>query len=247
MIWLKENNYITITYALHRTGVESTNFLDHLVLPLIFLIKQIGILIPFWVMLFLIISKIKIKINFKDKKILFLFFTCIVPVILVFITSSVMGAKIKTMWMTPFYLFFGVFFIYLLQDQIVLKKLKFFFIFFILFFILSPTIYSIISLSQDKKRTDYPGKKIANEVQILWDKNFISEISIIVGDEWQAGNLSYHLKSRPKWFHHDNSPDKLDLNQGIIYTGDKYAIKKSCLGIFKLLNNQAVCMMGKNK
>ena len=29
--------------------------------------------------------------------------------------------------------------------------------------------------------------------------NFINEIKIVVGDEWSAGNLSYHLSSRPSW------------------------------------------------
>ena len=26
LIWLGDNNYITITYALHRTGIENSNF-----------------------------------------------------------------------------------------------------------------------------------------------------------------------------------------------------------------------------
>ena len=35
-----------------------------------------------------------------------------------------MGVKIRTMWMTPFYLFFGVLVIYIFQSQINLNKLK---------------------------------------------------------------------------------------------------------------------------
>ena len=33
--------------------------------------------------------------------------------------------------------------------------------------------------------------------KITWNKNFEKEIQFITGDEWKAGNLSYHLKSRP--------------------------------------------------
>ena len=40
--------------------------------PIIFLGKQIGILIPFFLMFLFLISKFKIKFNFKDKKLLFL-------------------------------------------------------------------------------------------------------------------------------------------------------------------------------
>ena len=41
-----------------------------------------------------------------------------------FITSMIMGSKIRTMWMTPFYLFFGVLFVYIFQSQINLKKIS---------------------------------------------------------------------------------------------------------------------------
>ena len=60
--WLAENDYTTITYAFHRAGVENQNFLEaHLLNPIIFLGKQIGILIPFFIMLFPIVSKFKTK------------------------------------------------------------------------------------------------------------------------------------------------------------------------------------------
>jgi hypothetical protein len=103
------------------------------------------------------------------------------------------------MWMTPFYLFFGLFFIYLFKNTINLKKLKYFFVIFIFFFILSPMIYSVISISQDDKRTDYQGRLIAKKVQNEWDKDHKDPIEIVLGNEWNAGNLSYHLKSRPAW------------------------------------------------
>ena len=110
-----------------------------------------------------------------------------------------MGSKIRTMWMTPFYLFFGVLFVYLLQSQINFKKINSFLYSFLFLFFLSPALYSYISISQSEKRTDYLGKEIANKVQIIWDQDFKGEIEFVTGDEWKAGNLSYHLKSRPKW------------------------------------------------
>ena len=68
LIWLIENNYITLTYALHRIATDVPNYLNHLYYPLIFLGKQIGILIPFFIMFIFVISKFKIKFNLKDKK-----------------------------------------------------------------------------------------------------------------------------------------------------------------------------------
>ena len=37
LIWLVENNYITLTYALHRIATDVPNYLNHLYYPLIFL------------------------------------------------------------------------------------------------------------------------------------------------------------------------------------------------------------------
>ncbi len=198
-IWLYDNEFITIFYGLKRTGLEESIIFDHIKHPLIFLFKQIGILIPFFFLVFLLTKKLKFKFNFKDKKLLFLFFINLVPIVLMFVTSLVMGSKIRTMWMTPFYLFFGVFFVYLLKSQINLKRINSFLMGSLFLFFLSPIIYSYISISQLDKRTDYPGKEIAIKTQITWDQDFDKKIQFVTGDEWKAGNLSYHLKSRPKW------------------------------------------------
>ncbi len=201
LIWLTENNYITITYGLDRTGAGDQNFLDHIMHPLIFLGKQIGILIPFILMFLFLNSKFKSKFNFKDNKLLFLLAINIVPIALVFLTSMIMGVKIRTMWMTPFYLFFGVLVIYIFQSQINLNKLKNFTTVFLILFIFSPFAYAYVSITETDKRTDYPGKEIAQKVQKDWDNKYNSLIEKVEGDEWYAGNLSYHLKSRPKWFY----------------------------------------------
>jgi hypothetical protein len=101
--------------------------------------------------------------------------------------------------MTPFYLFFGVLIIYLFQTQINLKKLKGFISVFLILFIFSLFSYAYISITEKNKRTDYPGKQIAIKIQYAWNQDHKESINVILGDEWNAGNLSYHLKSRPVW------------------------------------------------
>ena len=199
LIWLTNNDYITITYGLARTGLESSNLLDHITYPLIFLGKQLGILIPFFIMSFFLIKKFKFKISLKDKRLLFLIFINIVPIGLMFLTSMLTGSKVRTMWMTPFYLFFGVLIVYIFQAQINLKKLKSFFSSFVILFIVSLFSYSYISITEIDKRTDYPGKAIAIKTQYAWNQDHKEPINVVLGDEWNAGNLSYHLKSRPVW------------------------------------------------
>ena len=140
-----------------------------------------------------------------------------------FVTSLITGSKVRTMWMTPFYLFFGVLIVYLFQSQINVKKLNSFLYGFLFLFFLSPILYSYESIIKTDKRTDYPGKEIAVKVQIIWDQDFDNEIQFVTGDEWDAGNLSYHLKSRPKWEGFTNNNILNNSSQFI-------CVDKVCLG-----------------
>ena len=225
LIWLTENNYITVTYGLKRTG-EIKSYLDHIILPLIFLGKQIGILIPFFILLFILTKNIKNNFSFKDQNLLYLLSISIIPIFLMILTSAIMGAKIRTMWMTPFYLYIGTLFIYIFQNNINLNNLKVFNYIFIFLFLLSPTLYGYISISQENKRTDYKGKKISFEIQKIWNSKNKNKITHVIGDEWIAGNLSYHLKSRPIWINNK------DLNKIKIYENkinEKLEIKEKFL------------------
>ncbi len=226
IVWLFSNDFITVTYGLKRTGFEESDVLNHIQYPLTFLLKQLGTLIPFFFLIWLLVKKFKFKINLKDKKIIFLLFINILPIFLIFLTSLITGSKIRTMWMTPFYLFFGVLFIYLFQSQIDLKKLRSFLYGFLFLFFLSPVLYSYISISQTDKRTDYPGKQIAKKVQLTWDQDFNDPIQFVIGDEWKAGNLSYHLKSRPTW---EGIIDDKILNDAKEYL----CVDDVCVGTYK--------------
>ena len=225
-MWLYNNDFITVFYGLKRTGLEGSNILDHLKHPTIFIFKQIGILIPFFFLIWLLAKKIKLKINLKDKKLLFLLFVNILPIFLMLVTSMITGSKIRTMWMTPFYLFFGVLFVYIFHSQINLKKINSFLYGFLFLFFLSPMLYSYISISETNKRTDYLGKEIAKKVQLAWDQDFNKSIDFVVGDEWKAGNLSYHLKSRPVW--------EGFINNETLNIADEYlCIDEICVGTYK--------------
>ena len=226
LIWLFNNDFITIVYGLNRTGLEGTGIIDHLKYPLIFLFKQLGILIPFFFLICLLVKRIKYKINLKDKKLLFLLFVNIAPFFLILITSVLTGSKIRTMWMTPFYLFFGVLFVYLFQSQINPKKINSFLYGFLFLFFISPVFYSYVSISETDKRTDYPGRDVAKKIQLVWDQDFDKPIDFVIGDEWRAGNLSYHLKTRPTW--------EGFINNNSLNIADEYlCIDDICVGTYK--------------
>ena len=195
---------------------------------------------------FLLVKKLKFKINIKNKKTLYLLYINLTPLILILVTSILTGAKIRSMWMTPFYLFFGTLFIAVIKENIIFKNLKKFYFIFLFFFILSPVTYLGVSLLDKTKRTDYPGKEIARLVQNKWDDNFTNEIKIVVGDEWYAGNLSYHLYSRPIWVNDlEDKAANITENEGVIYAGSPKILKKICPGVFGTIKPVGYCMIGK--
>jgi 4-amino-4-deoxy-L-arabinose transferase-like glycosyltransferase len=245
-IWLFENNFITIFYGLNRSGFSEFSMINFLKNPIELLIKQIIILIPFFLTFFTILKKLKFKINTKEKKTFFLFSITLIPILLILLTSLLLGVKIRTMWMTPFYLFFGILVLSIFKNSIDLKKIKKFIYTFLFFFTLSPIIYLVVSLKDETKRTDYPGKEIARLVQNKWDDNFFNEIKIVVGDEWYAGNLSYHLYSRPIWMNDlKNKTSNIKEDQGVVYVGNPKILKKICPGVFGTIKPVGYCMIGK--
>ena len=244
LIWLVDNNFITINYGLKRTG-EIDSFINHFTFPIIFILKQIGILVPFLFMSYFLLKKLKFKKIKLDEKMIFLLFVSLLPIFLILLTSFFMGAKIRTMWMTPFYMLTGVIFIKIFKEFINLKKLKVFFVVFLFLFFISPITYALVSLTNDFKRTDYPGREIARLVQNRWDDNFKNEIKLVIGDEWFAGNLSYHLNSRPKWIIElKNNSEILRDNEGVIYTGNPKILKNICPGVYGTIKPAGYCMIG---
>ena len=61
------------------------------------------------------------------------------------------------------------------------------------------------------------------KVQYAWDQQFDNPINVVFGNEWNAGNLSYHLKSRPTWV---GSIDQNKINK----LKEHMCIDKICVG-----------------
>ena len=73
---------------------------------------------------------------------------------------------------------------------------------------------------------------------------------MVGGDEWHGGNLSYHLKSRPKWDNIlENENHTFDKSKdGFYFTiGNKDILKKICpqnfyIGNFFKIEKKEICM-----
>ena len=65
--WLFENDFVTIFYGLNRSAVIESELINNFKNPLIFLTKQMIILLPFIAMIFLLLKKIKLKLKLNIK------------------------------------------------------------------------------------------------------------------------------------------------------------------------------------
>ncbi len=244
--WLFQNDFTTINYAFKRGGLNEFNIYNHLLNPSKFLITQIIILLPFFLLIYLLIKKIKVRLPLNNEKFIFLLFSFLVPFFLILITSVITGSRIRTMWMMPFYSLIGIFFIYLYENHINLKKLKNFKILLIIFLIISPTLYSLRSIYFDS-RTSYEGKIIASEIKKEWKTISKVNISNVGFSEWYAGNLSYQLHNRPKVFLEENS--EFYKNPAVIIAKDigPDLCKRKNINIrnivYKKINNHDVCFI----
>ena len=94
------------------------------------------------------------------------------------------------------------------------------------------------------QRIDYPAKEISNEVERRWKNNFNNEIGIVVGQAWWAGNLSYHLESRPKYIRVNLVKKELKPQDGVVYIGNESILKKPCNGALFSTHSVYICMVG---
>ena len=141
---------------------------------------------------------------------------------------------------------FGTLLVYIFQKYIIKQNYKSFAVSFLILFLLSPITYAYISITENDKRTDYPGKQIADKVQLRWNEEFKEPINVVLGNEWNAGNLSYHLHSRPVWVNDlKNQIENITEDEGVIYTGNPKILKKICPGVFGTIRPVGYCMIGK--
>ena len=80
-----------------------------------------------------------------------------------------MGVKIRTMWMTPFYISFGLLFVYIFKSEINFEKMKAFTSLFLVLFLISPILYAYVSISKTDKRTDFNGKNLAIQAKDFYE------------------------------------------------------------------------------
>ena len=78
---------------------------------------------------------------------------------------------------------------------------------------------------------------LAKKVQEWWDDRRDKKITFVVGNEWEAGNLSYHLKDRPRWLSDEAISHIYTVSRNhILLCSEELVVHKSLLGRFFVMD-----------
>lgn len=205
LIWVVQNDFITITYGINRTQTAGSSIANHFYHPVKFVVGQSVIIIPSILMLLSLKGKPDIVYE-KDPSVKrFLLFITIGPVIILTAVSGMFGWKIRSMWGTPLFLSSGITLVYFFSEFLDLNKLKKFKTAFLIIFSVSLIAYGSVSVFGPSftgrgKRIHFPGKKLVESAQSKWSSFTNQPLEIIIGPFWEAGNIAYYSKERKTVF-----------------------------------------------
>ncbi len=206
IIWLFQNDFITITYAFQRANTSQNimTFVDHFVKPMSFAGKMISRYIIFMVigvLYFLFSWKKRIKFSKKTDWI-FILIVGYTPFVLSFLFSVLTGSELKLHWGQPFFILAGVVFIGLLRPRLDLRECKIFFI--ILFVAFIVEIIGFVNISAIRpyykgkgRYENFPGKAIAAYFTDYWRKTYHTPLAYVAGNRDLTCNTAIFSKDHP--------------------------------------------------
>jgi len=200
-IWLTQHEFITLKYLYHR--LYSTPSLgDHFVEPLFFLCAQLA---NFSAAIILIVLIFGFKSHFSrrghwhtfDRK--FLLCISLVPLLLSCLVAVIKGNHLHTLWGQPLPIWWGLLMVAYLQPLLTPLRWYFFLGTIFTIMLISSAAYAIsMYYAGAKASTNYPGKQIAEDIDILWQQHFPGKpLAYLLGDRWRAGSVSHYSIFHP--------------------------------------------------
>ncbi len=240
LIWMINNEFSTISYALDRSSAHGQKALDQLRNSSLFIVQFTYNIFPMIVVSVATLARNFIpqleKIAWRRVWRLFLennlLFLSGFPVLLWFCLSLLSGVEIQTMWSMPLSINFGVVFAVGLARICAPAARRRFQLAFICTYLLMLAIFiGIYTLApffkEYPKRMLHDGPALANILSEYLRENNIDSTRYVVGSEWEAGTAAWYLPSRPSVFKdgdENHSPwiDLEDLrNKGALYVSKK--------------------------
>tara|TARA_A100001015_G_C15022100_1_gene728536 strand:- start:305 stop:1807 length:1503 start_codon:yes stop_codon:yes gene_type:complete len=191
LLWMQNNNWVTLTYGLRRTGSDAALWLNHFWHPLEYALTNIGILLPLLILAWMGRRKQEgLRGNVPRGS-----FALFISVYLFMAVLSLLtGIAPVTMWAVPLPLAVGI---WMVPRFFLLRIRKTVYAFVIFMGLVSVAAYSIVyglgPIIRDKPhRVNYPGPAIAAEVESAWHIAYGRDLDYVVADEWLGGIVNHY-------------------------------------------------------
>lgn len=204
-IWLLTNDFPTFAYALARGGGASDGITGHIVAPVEFFASQLPAILPAAVIVAIGWPWQLRRPAETDKHDFALMVLGIGPLIILMLAALIFSLELKSMWGTTLFLLLGPMAMRWLRPARQFEPAKRMVVGSIVVLLLGPVAYLVEpaianSLLDRPKRTQFPGIELSQMVEQAWYREFDRPLTMVVGDEWIAGNVSYYADSRPSAF-----------------------------------------------
>ena len=228
VIWLWQNNFVSVFYSLGRanlSGDASRTFSAHFLEPLDCLQKTIPALIPALLVFAVIFHRRSQKLPAASGfNRIFVGVICWGPFFFTLLFSVLTGGDIKYSWLTPVFSLLGLFLVLFWRPFVSRQRLALLLVSLAVFSLICALVFSVESLVLQpcvKRKCPYenfPGKAVANDLSSLWNQRFGSSLKYVIGSREEACNVSVYSKDHPEPFfcaNHDYSQwiDEEDLRK----------------------------------
>lgn len=222
LVWMVNNDFVTIQYALERsTETAQFSWTRHILSPIQFLLSQIGAWLPIVLLSWPLIGKaiktngFKRLVTKKDETAnatpffrTYLSIVALGPILIYVVVALITGAKIRSKWGGPLFSFFGVWLIASypfrknsdvnITKQIEIQKALRGCLVAATIMLFGFTVKNTVipPLRGEFSRIHFPGQVVSQEVQKRWAEHETSELSIVGGDMFVAGCTSVYAEEK---------------------------------------------------
>jgi len=217
LLWMIDTDFATLSYGLRRASLASADkqptWIDHLLIPLLFLLKVAAILSPAIILYLFARPQSRQRIEESPQQDspphldrearVFINTMALGPLAVLVLLSFIEAAKLKTMWVAPMVSLIGLLLMLHFPSSLATLRNERLFLFACVTLMLVANIaYSVTELInrfdlQDDRRTAFPGRQLAAQITEQWHDHFGVPLSIVIAEEWLGGNICWYSADRP--------------------------------------------------
>lgn len=194
LIWMWQHDFITLTYAVNRTGTTRT-LLDHVRNPLEFLLAQLILLLFPWLMLRSLGPRAALGRDPERSR--FILLAALGPLLLIAMLSLLTGMRMRSMWGSPMLVMAGIVLVWYAGPAMRSWNVRRFAMTATLVALFFPAAYVATYIYGDGKRTQFPGRVLAETISGEWHARYGTPLPTVVSTYWLGGNVSWYSADRP--------------------------------------------------